>query len=217
MFIVFYILSGNIKEENLFKLQTVIFIGRLSFQKSPWHLINSFNLLLKKNKDVNLIFIGDGDQKVYQYINTQIKKYNIEKHVHFLGRKSNPYKYLRRSDVLALSSYYEGTPNVIVEAIALNIPVVSSNCTKGIQELMSMEEHKKSSKNIIVESGIITPNFYKGELDFPKDNKYTKEEEMMALALEDILKIKASKDFNKSNTKLLNKFNLEFVSNQYLK
>ena len=146
------------KEKQIFEKDVILFLGRMSIQKSPWHLINAFELL-KQKSDKNLVFIGDGDEEVTNYIKILIDKYQIESQVFFLGRKSNPYKYLANAKVLALSSHYEGTPNVIVEAIALNIPVVSSNCTNGIAELMSLNPNiKKSHNNIMVEGGIITPN-----------------------------------------------------------
>ncbi|MCL5127857.1 glycosyltransferase [Algibacter sp. L4_22] len=204
-------------EKKLFKndTQNIIFIGRVSHQKSPWHLINAFSLLLKNNENVNLIFIGDGDISVLNYIKKLIIEHHIESHIYFLGRKNNPYKYLKKANVLALSSYYEGTPNVIVEAIALGTPVVSSNCTEGIIELMSLEKHKKSNNNIVVEAGIITPNLYKGFLGFPKNNDYTEEERQMAIALQQALN-KKSEFVGQINSKLLEKFDLEFVSKQYL-
>ncbi|WP_159020233.1 glycosyltransferase [Algibacter sp. L3A6] len=205
-------------EKKLFsaEYQNIVFIGRISFQKSPWHIINAFNLLLKNKKNVNLIFIGDGDPKVLEYIKNLITKYNIESHIYFLGRKSNPYKYLKKADALVLSSYYEGTPNVIVEAIALNTMVVSSNCTEGIMELMSLENHTKSTNNITVEAGIITPNLYKGFLGFPKSTNYMEEEKQLAIALEETLNIQKIKPHRELNSKLLEKFDLEYVSKQYL-
>ncbi|WP_158849965.1 glycosyltransferase [Algibacter sp. L1A34] len=208
----------NEKEKNIFKRQTIIFIGRLSNQKSPWHLINAFNHILNKNKEVNLVFIGDGDQQVVNYIKNLIKTYNIDDKIYFLGRKSNPYKYLKQATVLALSSHYEGTPNVIVEAIALGTPVVSSNCTQGILELMSVKNQIQNKGNTITESGIITPNLYKGALGFPSSNKISKEELYFSDAL---LKILEDPDFkiilNLNKEQLLKKFDIEITANNYLK
>jgi len=130
-------------EEALFSKKVVLFLGRLSLQKAPWHLIKAFSLLQNDEDSIQLVFIGDGDQHMTDYLDQLIEKLQITKNVVFLGRKSNPYKYLKKATVLALSSYYEGTPNVIVEAIATETPIVSSNCTGGIVELMSVNQKKK--------------------------------------------------------------------------
>src|SRR5690606_25505453 len=130
-----------------------------------------------------------------------------------------PYKYLKHADVLALSSYYEGTPNVIVEAIALGVPIVSSYCTEGIMELMSLKKNDTDNDtNIIVESGIITPNFYKGTLGFPVSLDLTHEEEQFSEALENMitdLKFKSILATNKNL--LLNKFTVKISAENYLK
>ena len=204
-------------EEELFKTKTILFIGRLSIQKSPWHLINAFNEIIKQRKDVNLVFIGDGDNDVQNYIKTLIKSYGIENNVVFLGRKKNPYKYLKVSNVLVLSSHFEGTPNVIVESIALGIPIVSSNCTLGISELMSLKPIGEIKNNTEVEAGIITPNLFKGTLGIPEENNLIKEEILLFKAIEKVLNSEAYKVQLKSNQEqLLEKFDLYNVTKQYL-
>ena len=204
-------------EEELFKTKTILFIGRLSIQKSPWHLINAFNEIMKQRKDVNLVFIGDGDNYVQNYIKTLIKSYGIENNVVFLGRKKNPYKYLKVSNVLVLSSHFEGTPNVIVESIALGIPIVSSNCTLGISELMSLKPIGEIKNNTEVEAGIITPNLFKGTLGIPEENNLIKEEILLFKAIEKVLNSEAYKVQLKSNQEqLLEKFDLYNVTKQYL-
>ena len=204
-------------EEELFKTKTILFIGRLSIQKSPWHLINAFNEIIKQRKDVNLVFIGDGDNDVQNYIKTLIKSYGIENNVVFLGRKKNPYKYLKVSNVLVLSSHFEGTPNVIVESIVLGIPIVSSNCTLGISELMSLKPIGEIKNNTEVEAGIITPNLFKGTLGIPKENNLIKEEILLFKAIEKVLNSEAYKVQLKSNQEqLLEKFDLYNVTEQYL-
>lgn len=207
----------NQKEQVLFNEETVLFIGRLSMQKSPWHLVKAFNELLKTIKRSQLIFIGDGDSEVINYIKKLVNTFEISDNVHFLGRKSNPYKYLKMADVLALSSHYEGTPNVIVEAIALGVPVVSSNCTKGIVELMSLKNVDGLDENIIVESGIITPNMYKGVLGFPDSDELTKEEVQFSEALTNVLINPTFKtNLLLNQKKLLNKFDVKTSAEAYL-
>ena len=205
-------------ENELFNNDVILFLGRLTTQKSPWHLIKSFSLVLNEKPDTKLIFIGDGDKNVMNYLTVLIDKLKINNNVVFLGRKSNPYKYLVKSNLLALSSHYEGTPNVIVEAICLNTPVVSSNCTNGIIELMTDQKNiEVENINVETESGIITPNFFKGVLGIPKEDSITEEEKLFAKALKRVLednKFKINLEKNRDN--LLKKFDLENVANQYL-
>lgn len=204
-------------EKVLFSKKTILFIGRLSIQKSPWHLINAFNLVLKKGIDCHLIFIGDGNLNVIEKVKSLGANYAIDDKIHFLGRKNNPYKYLKHANVLALSSHYEGTPNVIVESIAIGVPVVSSYCTDGIMELMSVQPKQVNKENVYVDAGIITPNLYKGQLGIPKTTQHIPEEEKFAEALEYALKSNKLKDqlFEK-RTDLLYKFDVEVVSKKYL-
>ncbi|SFD07816.1 glycosyltransferase [Algibacter pectinivorans] len=208
----------NAKEQDtLFKTKTLLFLGRLSTQKSPWHLIKAFSLLLKESPETQLLIIGDGDASVTNHVKSLIETFKIDKNVVFLGRKSNPYKYLAKADALVLSSHYEGTPNVIVEAICLGTPIVTSNCTEGILELMSLKAHNKTNKNLIVESGIITPNLFKGRLGIPKDNTFIQEETLFANALHDVLHTQTYRNtLQNHKNNLLDKFNLEHVANTYL-
>jgi len=205
-------------EEELFSGKTIIFLGRLSIQKSPWHLVNAFGLLLKKEPETRLIFIGDGDENVIQYLNTLIQKTIPENKIHFLGRKANPYRYLKKAAVLALSSNYEGTPNVIVEAMALGVPVVSSNCTDGIMELMKINNIAVNGDMIETEAGIITPNFFNGELKIPEHDEISAEEKVFSDALALVLSQQRFRTSLLENRDiLLEKFDFAKVSMNYLK
>lgn len=204
-------------ELKLFSKKTIIFIGRLSIQKSPWHLINAFNDVRKKNKDVNLIFIGDGNSQVSDYINILINDYKLNDNIFFLGRKNNPFKYLKHADVLVLSSHYEGTPNVIVEAIAVGTPVVTSYCTDGIIELMNMTALEVKNENIVLDAGIVTPNLYKGTLGLPENNHFIEEEKKLSDALTSVLSsTKYKESLNEIRGKLLEKFDVTHISEKYL-
>ena len=144
-------------EAALFSGPTVVFLGRLTGVKALWHLIRAFHAVLARGTQARLVFIGDGDADMTGYLQSLVDGYGIGEQVTFLGRRSNPYKYLANADVLALSSHYEGTPNVIVEAIALGVPVVSSHCTDGVVELMSTRELAGFDTPLELEAGIMTP------------------------------------------------------------
>ncbi|RAR51137.1 glycosyltransferase [Flavobacterium lacus] len=198
--------------------KVVLFLGRLSCQKAPWHLIKSFSLVVGEEKNLKLVLIGDGDENVTSYLTQLVATLDLTESVVFLGRKSNPYHYLKSATVLALSSYYEGTPNVIVEAIATETPIVSSNCTDGIMELMSIHQQATSSDLIITESGVVTPNFFKGSLAIPHNNDFTHEEKLFAKALSLVLQDSTFKENLITNQEqLLSKFDLDRIASSYLK
>lgn len=207
----------NEEDSKIFNQDVILFLGRLTTQKSPWHLIKAFSIVLKQNPEAKLVFIGDGDPNIIKHLESLISTLKINEHIIFLGRKSNPYKYLIRSKILALSSHYEGTPNVIIEAICLNVPVVSSYCTKGISELMSLNDIDITNSKIEVESGIITPNFFKGTLGIPENNMFLEEEKIFAQAINQVLENdNFSTKLSNYKSDLLQKFDLKTVAKQYL-
>lgn len=112
----------------------IIGIGRLERQKNFILLIKAYKILLDKGIKHKLIILGQGSQK--EFLINEVKKLKIEKHVKFLGFKENPYKYLNQADVFVQSSIYEGLPTVLIEALALNVPVVATNCPDGAKEIL---------------------------------------------------------------------------------
>ncbi len=118
------------KIKNSLKL---ISIGRLVDQKDHLTLLRSINNIKNKIK-VELILIGQGKNKIL--INDYIKINKLEKNIKILGYKKNPYPFIKYSDVLVLTSKYEGLPNVLLEAITLKKFVISSNCPTGPKEIL---------------------------------------------------------------------------------
>ena len=56
--------------------------------------------------------------------------------VHFMGFDVNPYRYLSRSRVFALTSRFEGFPNALAEAMICGLPVVACDCKTGPREIL---------------------------------------------------------------------------------
>ncbi len=111
----------------------VLSIGRLSFQKDYFTLLRAFSQV-KRRIDARLVIIGDGDQRAE--LESYIKKLGIEKDVYLPGFVENPYKFMRESQVFVLSSVYEGLPNVLIEAIYLCLPCISTKCKSGPDEIL---------------------------------------------------------------------------------
>jgi len=111
--------------------KNVLAIGNLSHRKGFDNLLRVFEFL--KTENIHLYLIGDGQDReklLAQKENLQLNK------VHFLGRVTNPYPYLKNCDLFVLSSRYEGFPNVLLEAGACGTFSLSNNCKGGINEII---------------------------------------------------------------------------------
>lgn len=174
------------EEEQLFQGKTILFLGRLGLQKAPWHLVNAFKIAEEELNAFKLVFVGDGTPEVEQLLKKQVNDLGLEERVVFLGRKSNPYPYLKKATLLALCSYYEGTPNVIAEAIILDTPVVSTNSTAGVGEMMIYDSTTEENQLVTTAAGIITPNMLDAEVAMPQNLDFIDGESIFAEALKRI-------------------------------
>lgn len=102
----------------------IIAVGRLTKQKNYPMLLDAIKEVLKNHK-ATLFILGEGEDR--DIIQAQIKESKIEDHVVLLGFKENPYKYVYNSDVYVLSSIYEGLSNSLLEALACDIPIVTTD------------------------------------------------------------------------------------------
>jgi glycosyltransferase involved in cell wall biosynthesis len=84
--------------------------------------------------NTRLLILGEGALR--NELQAQVDELNLSDVVKLHGFELNPYKYLAKSDLFVLSSIYEGFGNVIVEALALNVPVVSTDCPSGPSEIL---------------------------------------------------------------------------------
>ena len=117
-----------------FDFEFFINIGHLNTQKNQKDLIVAFNILKKTyNIKEKLIIIGEGENR--KFLENLIKKFNLENDVFLLGKKENPYKYLKKAKLYISTSLYEGFPATLVEANILKVPIVSYNFKCGANEL----------------------------------------------------------------------------------
>lgn len=117
----------------------IISVGRLIPLKRNIDLIKAFFELQKNDDRLELIFLGNGVLK--NNLINQCMEFNIKEKVYFLGNVKNPFYYLKRSDLFVLSSEIEGFPNVLVEAMACGLPVISSDCKSGPREILEDEKY----------------------------------------------------------------------------
>ena len=103
----------------------IIGVGRLSKEKDFTTLIKAF-YYIQKEIDASLVILGEGNQ--YTKLKRYIRKYGLESRVLMPGFVDKPETFITKSDVLCLSSISEGFGNVVVESMALGVPVVATNC-----------------------------------------------------------------------------------------
>jgi len=113
--------------------KTIITACRLNAQKDFITLLKAFKEVREKI-DSRLIIVGDGELK--DEIIGYTGKLGIKKDVIITGFQKNPFKFIGKADVFVLSSFFEGFSNVIVEAMALGIPVVAADCPSGPGEII---------------------------------------------------------------------------------
>ena len=121
-------------DEPLKGRKNIIFMGRLGVEKAPLLLLQSFTLVQKQLPDVHLFVLGDGNLRFA--MEEYLEQNNLKKYVHLVGFHTNPYKFLAKGDLLVLCSISEGLGNVIIEALALGINVVSTDCPSGPGEIL---------------------------------------------------------------------------------
>lgn len=112
----------------------IIYVGNMIFQQKVKGMIDFLtgfnNFIVKINPDglkrgIKLLFIGEGSHS--HLLEQKIREFELENHVFLLGRRDDVDRILTFSDLLALTSYIEGFPNVILEAMSFKVPCIGTN------------------------------------------------------------------------------------------
>lgn len=111
----------------------IIGLGRLVRQKGFSDLLKAF-AKARSRMACRLIIIGSGKEK--DSLNKLAKELGVVEDFELAGYEVNPFRYLRRSHLFVLSSQWEGLPNALIEALALGVPVVSTDCHSGPREIL---------------------------------------------------------------------------------
>lgn len=113
-------------------------VGRLIEQKNYPLLIDAFSEFAKQHPDATLCIYGDGALK--NTLNELILKNKMGDNIFLKGRSDNLPEILANSSVFIMSSNFEGMPNSLMEAMAVGIPVISTDCPTGPRELIGDNE-----------------------------------------------------------------------------
>lgn len=148
----------------------LVSMGREDAVKGFWHLLKSFSLVHRAFPDTRLMIVGEGEFSAYKKLAEGL---GIADAVCFTGLRKNPYPYLKRGSLYVLTSYYEGFPNAMVEAMAMGLPVIATDCMTGPREILEDRY------------GILIPNMSPKE-DFDPHH-ITEEEKNLARRIEALL------------------------------
>ncbi|EIA5779889.1 CDP-glycerol glycerophosphotransferase family protein [Staphylococcus pseudintermedius] len=103
----------------------IVSVGRLSPEKGFDLLIKAVAELAPKYPQLKLYILGDGPLK--GTLKSLVEQLGIQNHVYFLGQRRNPFFIVKRADVFALTSHYEGQSMVILEALTVGTHVLASD------------------------------------------------------------------------------------------
>ena len=115
------------------KIPTIVSVGRLSKEKRFDRLIEAHKILLEEGFLNKLLIIGEGNER--ERLEQIIKDSGMQETVTLLGFKDNPYPYIKRADLLACSSDYEGFSSFVAEGLILGKAIATTNCG-GMEELL---------------------------------------------------------------------------------
>lgn len=145
-------------EKYIFSKPVYIYVGRFDANKAPERAVRALAEAFPGG-DEQLVFIG-GDAQYSEKVRAIAVECKVSNRVHLLGQKVNPCMYVARSKALVSCSFSEGLPGVIIEATALGIPVISTNSSKGVWEIMDClnDYQAQMHGNHHTAYGTITPN-----------------------------------------------------------
>ena len=152
-------LSEKINEELSEKIDRdvykIVSIGRFSKEKNHILQLEVINALRNQGEQVQLLVVGDGEKK--KEIIKKISDLQLQNHVLLCGMQKNVYPYLLKSDLFLHTSFNEGFPNVLLEAMYCNLPVVTMDCKTGPREIiLDIWDQRELNYPYISNKGIIT-------------------------------------------------------------
>nr|WP_319392821.1 glycosyltransferase [uncultured Desulfobacter sp.] len=115
----------------------IVLVGRLTYVKNQRLLVQAISKLNMK-KEINLFLLGEGED--FNRLKKLSLDLGVKDKVVFLGWQKNPYPYIKQCDLLVLTSFWEGFPNVLLEGMALGLPVISTTSSKAVEMII---DHKK--------------------------------------------------------------------------
>ena len=112
----------------------ILNVGSLCYQKGQDELLEIFSHINAQHSHVYLVILGRGEWKFK--LMQQADSLGVRRRVVFIDFDINPYRYMARAQVFALTSRFEGFPNALVEAMVCGAPTVAFDCPTGPEEIL---------------------------------------------------------------------------------
>jgi glycosyltransferase involved in cell wall biosynthesis len=117
----------------------IVAVGRLWDQKDYPTMIRAYAIAAQRGLAEHLVIVGEGPHEMM--LAGLARELGVGDRVHLIGRRANPYPYMKRARFFVLSSIWEGFGLVVLEAMALGLPCISTDCPSGPAEILSGGEH----------------------------------------------------------------------------
>ncbi len=122
--------------ENWPEVPVIVSVGRLDAEKNPLLLVRAF-AAVRSRIVCKLAFVGWG--QLQERCRSLAESLGVSDDVMFLGEQQNPFKFMAKARLFALSSDTDAMPNALIEAMAIGLPVVTTDC-EGCREILGDEE-----------------------------------------------------------------------------
>lgn len=139
----------------------IVAMGRLVREKGYDRLIRILKIIQQSIPNAMLTIIGAGEQE--KALKTLAGQFNVQKAVDFRGFLKEPFSVLLKHDIYVLTSYEEGFPNALIEALFCGLPIVAADCQTGPREILSETYSPEPIRGIKHEKyGILVDNSTEG-------------------------------------------------------
>ena len=200
--------------------------GRLAPEKGYNYLIDIVSQIRTFRDDVKLLIIGDGGLKYELFEHASQSGLHpcalwdnhwhtkvSDSHLLFAGFQANPFKYIAKSNLFAITSSSEGGPNILSEAMICHVPVISVDCPSGPREKISTE----ASRPVV---NIVKAEYSKYGILMPVLNQ-TNNEEAIQEWVQVILKLiddkKILKRYAERASQMMSKYDISLMSRKWEK
>ena len=166
----------NLKSKNYF-----LNIGRYCKQKNQSFLIDTFYKFNKINNNYILVLNGDGPDK--KKLKDKVNKLKLNKKIKFIGWKKINNDLYKRAKLFIHTAYYEGMPNVLIEAIDNEIPTIAFN-SSGVEDLLLKGRGGEIFKNMCSNELINKINFSLKNYDKAKKKSFLAKKQLQKYSID---------------------------------